>query len=356
MTASQPACLPACPPACLPACLPVCPSASPPANRPVYGAARPRVHLAMGRARPNPPPPLGCSSPALQAYQAFEIPSAGGAAGSSPSLAFRRIDPGLPPLLLPALADAAGAAAGAATPRMVRFDGLGEDGPSSGMFVAGAPPRVWLANVECLGVEGIPDSCQGAGASLSSAAEPGVGQAAPRGSEPRQPRHSPSQHSARCPAPRAQARRRCGWLLRAARWCRTQGLSRRAPPPSGSLLSTMPTARTASSQSAVRAPEPGPFVQAALSWGCRGLARRPPLRPTLARARALRSAAGGSKQSIQISQLPPRTRLDTPWARQKVALRAAPRHIALYPQAGLFAVLCVRQASLASQPACLAAM
>ena len=53
----------------------------------------------------------------------------------------------------------------------------------------------------------------------------------------------------------------------------------------------------------------------------------------------------GGRAGIQISGLPPRTRLDGPWPRQKVAVRATPLALAHYPEANLFAVLSARSAA-----------
>jgi cleavage and polyadenylation specificity factor subunit 1 len=45
---------------------------------------------------------------------------------------------------------------------------------------------------------------------------------------------------------------------------------------------------------------------------------------------------------IQIAGLPPRQRLDAPWPRQKIAIKATPHKICLYPEAHLFAVAASR--------------
>ena len=47
--------------------------------------------------------------------------------------------------------------------------------------------------------------------------------------------------------------------------------------------------------------------------------------------------AGGGPGSIQISQLPPRLRLEAPWPRFKSAQRGAPRRVAALPNSRLFA-------------------
>lgn len=52
---------------------------------------------------------------------------------------------------------------------------------------------------------------------------------------------------------------------------------------------------------------------------------------------------GEGRGSLQICQPPARTRLDCPWPRSKVPLRATPLRIAHYPEADLFAVLTSRQ-------------
>eukprot|EP00887_Chlorella_sp_A99_P001781 scaffold19.g1781.t1 len=54
------------------------------------------------------------------------------------------------------------------------------------------------------------------------------------------------------------------------------------------------------------------------------------------------AVCSGSRECIQICQLPPRTRLDCAWPRQKVTLKATPLRIAHYPEANLFAVLASR--------------
>lgn len=46
---------------------------------------------------------------------------------------------------------------------------------------------------------------------------------------------------------------------------------------------------------------------------------------------------------LVIAQLPARTRLDAPWSRQKIALKATPKRIAFYPEAQLCAVLVSKQ-------------
>jgi len=53
---------------------------------------------------------------------------------------------------------------------------------------------------------------------------------------------------------------------------------------------------------------------------------------------------GQSTSSIQIAGLPPRQRLDAPWPRQKIAIKATPHKICLYPEAHLFAVAASRTA------------
>jgi cleavage and polyadenylation specificity factor subunit 1 len=73
----------------------------------------------------------------LLAYKAFAAP---GGAGAPRQLRFARLDlRGAPPLLPPA-PPAAGAPAGPAPRRMTRFEGLGEQLPHAGVFVAGAAP------------------------------------------------------------------------------------------------------------------------------------------------------------------------------------------------------------------------
>jgi cleavage and polyadenylation specificity factor subunit 1 len=54
--------------------------------------------------------------------------------------------------------------------------------------------------------------------------------------------------------------------------------------------------------------------------------------------------AGGARAGLQISQLPPRQRLDAPWPRHKIAIRATPLRACLYAEAGLFALLTARLA------------
>ena len=58
--------------------------------------------------------------------------------------------------------------------------------------------------------------------------------------------------------------------------------------------------------------------------------------------------AGGGPGSIQISQLPPRLRLDAPWPRFKAAQRGAPRRIVTLPNSRLYAAAFSRQ--VAYQP------
>jgi cleavage and polyadenylation specificity factor subunit 1 len=53
---------------------------------------------------------------------------------------------------------------------------------------------------------------------------------------------------------------------------------------------------------------------------------------------------GQSTSCIQIAGLPPRQRLDAPWPRQKIAIKATPHKICLYPEAHLFAVAASRTA------------
>ncbi|GAB4813518.1 hypothetical protein N2152v2_000564 [Parachlorella kessleri] len=51
----------------------------------------------------------------------------------------------------------------------------------------------------------------------------------------------------------------------------------------------------------------------------------------------------GGRGSLQICQPPARTRLDCPWPRTKILLKATPLRVAHYPEADLFAVLASRQ-------------
>ncbi|RMZ55782.1 hypothetical protein APUTEX25_005823 [Auxenochlorella protothecoides] len=51
-----------------------------------------------------------------------------------------------------------------------------------------------------------------------------------------------------------------------------------------------------------------------------------------------------SQGGLHIGQLPPRTRLDGPWARQKIALRATPLQATFYPEASLIGLLVCRHA------------
>lgn len=49
------------------------------------------------------------------------------------------------------------------------------------------------------------------------------------------------------------------------------------------------------------------------------------------------------EETVKICQLPMRTRLDTPWPLQKIALRGTPHRLAYYADARLYTVLVSRQ-------------
>lgn len=49
------------------------------------------------------------------------------------------------------------------------------------------------------------------------------------------------------------------------------------------------------------------------------------------------------EETVKICQLPMRTRLDTPWPLQKIALRGTPHRLAYYAEARLYVLLVSRQ-------------
>ena len=48
------------------------------------------------------------------------------------------------------------------------------------------------------------------------------------------------------------------------------------------------------------------------------------------------------EETVKICQLPMRTRLDTPWPLQKIAVRATPHRLAYYAEGRLYALLASR--------------